>query len=237
MLIYNINIIKTIPIMIIECISCSKKFELKDELLPPEGSKVRCGACSEVWFFHPKKALEENENLDQDMSFSSKTDSTESEVEKYQTPLEKDDQDINDNSMPQEEINKDEVSDFKIFGNDTTELPEKEEMDQNLNDLVLDRGKNKSFLSKFFKKKDRISDAKKFFKKKDQKDEDEREKAQKPNHQFRRLLIYLLFILLVLLSIFLTPYRTHLEMAYPSLSTFFDFVSPIYDKFMSYLIL
>ena len=237
MLIYNINIIKTIPIMIIECISCSKKFELKDELLPPEGSKVRCGACSEVWFFHPKKALEENENLDQDMSFSSKTDSTESEVEKYQTPLEKDDQDINDNSMPQEEINKDEVSDFKIFGNDTTELPEKEEMDQNLNDLVLDRGKNKSFLSKFFKKKDRISDAKKFFKKKDQKDEDEREKAKKPNYQFRRLLIYLLFVLLFLLSIFLIPYRTHLEMAYPSLSIYFDVVSPIYNKFISYLIL
>ena len=219
--------------MIIECISCSKKFELKDELLPPEGSKVRCGACSEVWFFHPKKSLEENENLSQDTSFLSNTDS---EVENYQTPLEKEDQDIND-SVSQDEINKDEVSDFKIFGNDTTELPEKEEMDQNLNDLVLNRGKNKSFLSKFFKKKDRIIDAKKFFKKKDQEDEDERIKVQKPNHQFRRLLIYLLFVLLVLLSIFLTPYRTHLEMAYPSLTTFFDFVSPIYDKFMSYLIL
>ena len=219
--------------MIIECISCSKKFELKDELLPPEGSKVRCGACSEVWFFHPKKSLEENENLSQDTSFLSNTDS---EVENYQTPLEKEDQDIND-SVSQDEINKDEVSDFKIFGNDTTELPEKEEMDQNLNNLVLDRGKNKSFLSKIFKKKDRISEAKKFFVKKDKKDDEKREKAQKPNHQFRRLLIYLLFVLLVLLSIFLTPYRTHLEMAYPSLTTFFDFVSPIYDKFMSYLIL
>ena len=148
--------------MIIECISCSKKFELKDELLPPEGSKVRCGACSEVWFFHPKKSLEENENLNQDTSFLSNTDS---EVENYQTPLEKEDKDIND-SVSQDAINKDEVSDFKIFGNDTTELPEKEEMDQNLNDLVLNRAKNKSFLSKFFKKKDRIIDAKKFFKKK-----------------------------------------------------------------------
>ena len=219
--------------MIIECISCSKRFELKDELLPPEGSKVRCGACSEVWFFHPKKSLEENENLSQDTSFLSNTDS---EVENYQTPLEKEDQDIND-SVSQDEINKDEVSDFKIFGNDTTELPEKEEMDQNLNDLVLDRGKNKSFLSKFFKKKDRISEAKKFFVKKDKKEDEKRKKDQNPNHQFRRLLIYLLFVLLVLLSIFLTPYRTHLEMAYPSLSTFFDFVSPIYNKFMSYLIL
>ena len=219
--------------MIIECISCSKKFELKDELLPPEGSKVRCGACSEVWFFHPKKSLEENENLSQDTSFLSNTDS---EVENYQTPLEKEDQDIND-SVSQDEINKDEVSDFKIFGNDTTELPEKEEMDQNLNNFVLDRGKNKSFLSNIFKKKDRISEAKKFFVKKDKKNDEKRKKVQKPNHQFRRLLIYLLFVLLVLLSIFLTPYRTHLEMAYPSLTTFFDFVSPIYDKFISYLVL
>ena len=70
--------------MIIECISCSKKFELKEELLPPEGSKVRCGACSEVWFFHPEKALEENENSNQDMSFLSNTDS---EVENYQAKI------------------------------------------------------------------------------------------------------------------------------------------------------
>ena len=148
--------------MIIECISCSKKFELKDELLPPEGSKVRCGACSEVWFFHPKKSLEENENSNQDTSFLSNTDS---EVENYQTPLEKEDQDIND-STSQEEINKKEVSDFKIFGNDTTELPKKEEMDQNLNNLVLDRKKIKTFYQIFLKKKIEFPKQKLFLKKK-----------------------------------------------------------------------
>jgi len=212
--------------MIIECISCSKNFELKDDLLPPGGSKVRCGACSEVWFFHPEKALKENENSNQDMSFLSNTDSE----------LEKEDQGIDD-SMSQEEINKNEVNDFKIFGNDTTELPKKDEMDQNLNNLVLDRKKNQSFLSKLFKKNDRISEAKIFFKKKDKKDEKKRIKDKNPSYLFRRLLIYLLFVLLVVLSIFLIPYRTQLEMAYPSLSTYFDFISPIYDKFMSYLIL
>jgi predicted Zn finger-like uncharacterized protein len=222
--------------MIIECISCSKKFELKEELLPPGGSKVRCGACSEVWFFHPEKALEENENSNKDMSFLSNTDSE----------LEKEDQGIDDSMsqeeikkdvVSQEEINKNDVSDFKIFGNDTTELPKKEEMDQNLNNLVLDRKKNQNFLSNFFKKKDRISEAKTFFKKKDKKEEKKRIKDKNPSYLFRRLLIYLLFVLLVVLSIFLTPYRTQLEMAYPSLSTYFDFISPIYDKFMSYLIL
>ena len=219
--------------MIIECIACSKKFEIKDGLMPPEGSKVRCGACGEIWFYHPKKALEENENSNQDMSFLS---NTESELDNLQSPIEKEDQDIDD-SVSQEEINKDEVSNFKIFGNDTTELPEKEQMDKNLDELILGRDKNKSFFSKLFKKKDRISDAKKFFAKKDKKEQTEREKNKNPNSQFTRLLIYLLFVLVVVLSIFLTPYRTHLEMAYPSLSTYFDIVSPIYNKFMSYLIL
>lgn len=220
--------------MIIECIACSKKFEIKDGLMPPEGSKVRCGACGEVWFYHPKKALEENENSNQDMSFLS---NTESELENLQSSIEKKDQDISDEPDQQKEINKDEVSNFKIFGNDTTELPEKEQMDKNLDELILGRDKNKSFFSKLFKKKDRISDAKKFFAKKDKKEQTEREKNKNPNSQFRRLLIYLLFVLVFVLSIFLTPYRTHLEMAYPSLSTYFDIVSPIYNKFMSYLIL
>ena len=220
--------------MIIECIACSKKFEIKDGLMPPEGSKVRCGACGEVWFYHPKKALEENENSNQDMSFLS---NTESELENLQSSIEKKDQDISDEPDQQKEINKDEVSNFKIFGNDTTELPEKEQMDKNLDELILGRDKNKSFLSKLFKKKDRISDAKKFFAKKDKKEQTEREKNKNPNSQFTRLLIYLLFVLVVVLSIFLTPYRTHLEMAYPSLSTYFDIVSPIYNKLMSYLIL
>ena len=220
--------------MIIECIACSKKFEIKDGLMPPEGSKVRCGACGEVWFYHPKKALEENENSNQDMSFLS---NTESELENLQSPIEKEDQDISDETDRQKEINKDEVSNFKIFGNDTTELPEKEQMDKNLDELILGRDKNKSFFSKLFKKKDRISDAKKFFAKKDKKEQTEREKNKNPNSQFTRLLIYLLFVLVVVLSIFLTPYRTHLEMAYPSLSTYFDIVSPIYNKLVSYLIL
>ena len=39
--------------MIINCICGKKKFRLSDELMPSEGSKVRCGACSEVWFYHP----------------------------------------------------------------------------------------------------------------------------------------------------------------------------------------
>ena len=41
--------------MIINCICGKKKFKLADELMPSEGSKVRCGSCSEVWFYHPNQ--------------------------------------------------------------------------------------------------------------------------------------------------------------------------------------
>ena len=104
-------------------------------------------------------------------------------------------------------------------------------MDKNLDNFVIDREKRKNFFSKLFGKKDRVTEAKKFLKKEAKK----KNELKKPtNLRFRRLLIYLLFVLLVVLSIFLTPHRAHLEMAYPSLSTYFDFVAPIYKQFMFY---
>ena len=39
--------------MIIDCICGKKKFKLADGVMPQQGSKVRCGSCSEVWFYHP----------------------------------------------------------------------------------------------------------------------------------------------------------------------------------------
>ena len=41
--------------MIIDCICGKKKFKLADGVMPAEGSKVRCGSCSEVWFYHPEQ--------------------------------------------------------------------------------------------------------------------------------------------------------------------------------------
>ena len=91
--------------------------------------------------------------------------------------------------------------------------------------------KRKNFFSKLFGKKDRVTQAKKFLKKEAKK----KNELKKPtNLRFRRLLIYLLFVLLVVLSIFLTPHRAHLEMAYPSLSAYFDIVNPLYKQFMLY---
>ena len=41
--------------MIIECIKCSKKFEVNSELIPSEGRTIQCGSCNHVWFFDPNK--------------------------------------------------------------------------------------------------------------------------------------------------------------------------------------
>ena len=40
-----------------------KKFKLADGVMPEQGSKVRCGSCSEVWFYHPDKG---NNPINQD---------------------------------------------------------------------------------------------------------------------------------------------------------------------------
>ena len=43
--------------MIIECPNCHTKFKVKDELIPPEGRKVKCSKCGNV--FLAKKQIEE----------------------------------------------------------------------------------------------------------------------------------------------------------------------------------
>ena len=51
--------------MIIECVNCSKKFDVNSELIPNEGRTIQCGVCGHVWFFYKKdqKKLEINEKI------------------------------------------------------------------------------------------------------------------------------------------------------------------------------
>ena len=41
--------------MIIQCESCSRKFQVKDEDIPKEGRMVQCSNCSQKWFQVPTK--------------------------------------------------------------------------------------------------------------------------------------------------------------------------------------
>ena len=51
--------------MIIECINCSKVFEVNSELIPENGRNIQCGSCNHVWFYNPKISdLKKEKNQD-----------------------------------------------------------------------------------------------------------------------------------------------------------------------------
>ena len=58
--------------MIIECISCDKKFEVNSNLIPNSGRTIQCGSCNYVWFFVPKKV---HSKIFLDFSFSNSFES------------------------------------------------------------------------------------------------------------------------------------------------------------------
>ena len=47
--------------MIIDCIKCDKKFEVKASLIPDNGRTIQCGSCNHVWFYKPKIEQSKNE--------------------------------------------------------------------------------------------------------------------------------------------------------------------------------
>ena len=38
--------------MIIQCVNCSKKFEVDSALVPDSGRNIQCGACNHTWFYN-----------------------------------------------------------------------------------------------------------------------------------------------------------------------------------------
>ena len=49
--------------MIIDCISCSKKFEVNSSLIPENGRTIQCGFCNHVWFYKPQIDTQKNETI------------------------------------------------------------------------------------------------------------------------------------------------------------------------------
>ena len=47
--------------MIIDCINCTKKFEVNASLIPDNGRTIQCGSCNHIWFYNPKIELSKNE--------------------------------------------------------------------------------------------------------------------------------------------------------------------------------
>ena len=207
--------------MIINCICGKKKFKLADELMPSEGSKVRCGACSEVWFYHPEQgnlneSVQSSDNLEyQDQNIGTELDDSENSTIVNETA---------EHPLTEKE---EKISNFKIFTDEDSDLPSKEEMDKNLDNFKRDRDQNLNFFQKLLKK-DRIQSAADALEKKEleQISDDEQEINQARR---TRLLFYLLVLLMLVFSIVIVPLKEDIAMAFPFMESYLDFLSPIYE--------
>ena len=54
--------------MIIECVNCSKKFDVNSDLIPLNGRTIQCGSCGHIWFYKKndqnEAKINENETID-----------------------------------------------------------------------------------------------------------------------------------------------------------------------------
>ena len=241
--------------MIINCICGKKKFRIADEMMPAEGSKVRCGSCSEVWFYHPDQGNmpQTQETLSSDENIQS-TNYEEPTETNYQEPAEgvTEEQsvdnseellpDVDGEELLDKDLFKDEnladeekpVSKFKIFSDEEAELPSKEEMDKNLDNFKIERDKSLNFFQRLFKK-DRMKDARKALKKKHEEEKYE-EKQESNSGRRTRLLFYLLVLLSLVFMIFLVPIREDVSLVFPFMKDFLDFLVPMYNYILKFLL-
>ena len=230
--------------MIIDCICGKKKFRLADDAMPAEGSKVRCGSCSEVWFYHPDQgnssAIDETLNYqNQETQIEQpKTDIVSNDYEEQvsntneKPPIDDDEELLStiDEDEVAKEADKDaskKTSGFKIFTDEDNDLPSKEEMDKNLDNFKVERDKNLNFFQKLFKK-DHIRDAAKAIEKKKEAAYSEEDEATDVARR-TRLLFYLLILLTIVFSVFIVPMRDDIAMAFPFMKGYLDFLVPVYD--------
>ena len=221
--------------MIIECISCNKKFSLNDALMPIEGSKVRCGGCSEVWFYHPTKndALQTDDTNDSETNLNNTQEDLDPSITEN-TELEN----INDELAetpeldPEEEnteLESEKTTDFKIFTDDLSE-PSKAEMDKNLDNYIMERDSNLGFFAKLFRK-DRLKESAKALEKK-RISENENDTSRRT-----RLLFYLLIVLSIASSVMLVPIKREVISFFPFLEVYISIFEPIYYQTVQHWLL
>ena len=58
--------------MIIECINCNKKFNVKSELIPPTGRTIQCGSCNHTWFFKLPQVTKKLDDTNNNKNFFTK---------------------------------------------------------------------------------------------------------------------------------------------------------------------
>ena len=241
--------------MIINCICGKKKFKIADEMMPAEGSKVRCGSCSEVWFYHPNQgnlptssesSTPEENFTNNNFEETSETNYQSSEENITEEPSTNNSEELLPDADGEELLDKDlfkdenfeendkAVSKFKIFSDDEGDLPSKEEMDKNLDNLKIERDKSLNFFQRIFKK-DRMKDARKALKKKHE-EEKYIEKEENNTGRRTRLLFYLLILLTLVFMIALVPIKDDVSAIFPFMKDFLDFLVPMYDHTLKFLL-
>ena len=58
--------------MIITCEKCTKKFNIRDDLIPEEGRLLQCGGCNHKWFYKKKFQTLLAENEEEETNIDSK---------------------------------------------------------------------------------------------------------------------------------------------------------------------
>ena len=105
--------------MIIDCIKCTKKFEVNTSLIPDNGRTIQCGSCNHIWFYKPKTEQSkteissskskdnvfENKKDVQDNEKSSKTEET-NNLENVANNETSSDELINENKKTTKSVNK-----------------------------------------------------------------------------------------------------------------------------------
>ena len=194
--------------------------------MPIEGSKVRCGGCSEVWFYHPTKddALQTDDTNDSETNLNNTQEDLDPSITEN-TELEN----INDELAetpeldPEEEnteLESEKTTDFKIFTDDLSE-PSKAEMDKNLDNYIMERDSNLGFFAKLFRK-DRLKESAKALEKK-RISENENDTSRRT-----RLLFYLLIVLSIASSVMLVPIKREVISFFPFLEVYISIFEPIY---------
>ena len=77
--------------MIIECINCSKKFDVNSDLIPSAGRTIQCGSCNHIWFYNIKEKNNEVLELKQEIiieDIETKAENKEDKIEEKQEPEE-----------------------------------------------------------------------------------------------------------------------------------------------------
>ena len=193
--------------MIIQCVSCLKKFEVEASQIPNSGRQVKCGVCSNEWFYKPADILsysetEKVEKISSQTSTQSQSD-TVTPNQDYQVVEGEGEFAADENKIDVFSNNEKTIDEPKIDFNDLDNEKEisKKDMDDTLDKIVLDRNLGSSMSDK--KRKSSLIRA--------------------------RHLTYILFFLILILFVVSIPFKDSVLMIFPELGIIYEGVKPIYN--------